>query len=238
MSSPPYPPVEPPNTDIVFPDVAEADDDGVLVVGEDFRAGTLLSAYRRGIFPWPHRNRGKHIVLWCSPDPRTSYSLSGEFHLSRSLKRTLRQGLFTVTLNQAFDDVIRLCGETRPEGTWIIPPLSAGYQTLHRLGFAHSVEVWQGEGEARVLVGGIYGVAVGKAFAGESMFHLKTDASKVAFFALARALKASGFLIFDAQVMNPHLSSLGCIEIPRSAYLAQLSAADPNGLSPRLLLSQ
>jgi leucyl/phenylalanyl-tRNA---protein transferase len=236
MISLPYPPTEPLRTDVMFPDVAEADDDGVLVIGKDFRPGTLLSAYRRGIFPWPHRNRGKHIVLWCSPDPRTTYSLAGEIHLSRSLKRTLRQGHFTVTLNQAFEDVIRLCGETRPEGTWIIPPLSAGYQALHELGFAHSVEVWRTERDERTLVGGIYGVAVGKAFAGESMFHLETDASKVAFFALARALKASGFVVFDAQVMNPHLSSLGCIEIPRNTYLTQLSAAETNAVSPRLVL--
>jgi leucyl/phenylalanyl-tRNA--protein transferase len=224
---PPSSPIEPPPTEIVFPDVSLANEDGVLAVGEDFRPGTLLAAYRHGVFPWPHRYGGRHVVLWCTPDPRAHFELpagSAALHWSRSLRRTLRSGRFTVTTDVAFDQVIRACGRARKGGTWIIPPLIRGYEELFTLGHAHSVEVWD-SGQPERLVGGIYGVAVGRAFAGESMFHLETDASKVAFATLATSLRHMGYTWFDVQVMNPHLASLGCVEIPRDAYLAHLRTA-------------
>jgi leucyl/phenylalanyl-tRNA---protein transferase len=220
----PFPAVEPPPTEIAFPDAATANDDGVVAVGEDFRAGTILAAYRQGIFPWPHRIKRRDVVLWCSPDPRAHFSLEGEPHWSRSLRRTLRSDRFLVSTDRAFAEVMRLCGETRPEGTWILPQLRVGYEALHALGHAHSVEVWDAE-HPEVLVGGIYGVSIGRAFAGESMFHLKPDASKVAFATLAASLRQMGYLMFDVQVMNAHLASLGCVEQTRSTFLERLQNA-------------
>jgi leucyl/phenylalanyl-tRNA---protein transferase len=212
--------LEPEPTEVRFPDTV--DEDGVVAMGEDFRPGTLLRAYRSGIFPWPHKSGRKHVVLWCSPDPRAVFPLGQEIHISRSMRRAMRG--FRVTLNHAFAEVMRLCADTRPEGTWIIPKLMDGYQELHRRGFCHSVEVWRGES----LVGGIYGVAVGRAFAGESMFHTETNASKVAFYTLAQSLKHSGFAVFDVQIPTPHLMSLGCVALGREAYLAALAAAEPS----------
>lgn len=172
-------------------------------------------------------------MLWFSPDPRCIFPLEGELHWARSLRRTLRIHPYEVTLDEDFAQVIRMCGATRANATWIIPELVEGYVKLHELGWAHSVEVWEkDERGGRTLVGGIYGVAIGGAFAGESMFHLRTDCSKIAFATLATKLKASGFSIFDVQVQNPHLESLGCIEIPRREYLARLREALPQ--SPRL----
>ncbi|HEX7603660.1 MAG TPA: leucyl/phenylalanyl-tRNA--protein transferase, partial [Polyangiaceae bacterium] len=139
----------------------------------------------------------------------------------RSLRRTLRTHPFRISVNTAFEEVMNACGTERAGGTWIIPELIAGYVKLNELGWAHSLEVWEGE----LLVGGIYGVAVGAAFAGESMFHRRTDASKIAFATLAERLKESGYLLFDAQVKNPHLTSLGCIEIKRTDYLERLAKA-------------
>lgn len=225
----PFPPIEPPETDVAFPEPETADEHGVVAVGQDFRPGTLLRAYRSGIFPWPHEMsipglRGlssRHVVLWCSPDPRAHFPLEHEPHWSRSLRRTLRTTTFRVSQNEAFADVVRACGEARKGGTWIIPPLIEGYVGLHRLGHAHSVEVWDGP----TLVGGIYGVAVGAAFAGESMFHTRTDASKIAFAHLVLRLRRSGFQLFDVQVPNPHLDSLGCILSSRRTYLEKLARA-------------
>ncbi len=196
-------------------------------MGCDFSPGTVLSAYRQGIFPWPHgeANDGSGpLVLWFSPDPRTIFPLEHEPHWSRSLRRTLRKHPYEITVDADFEQVMRLCGETRGS-TWIIPELVAGYLTLHELGWTHSVEVWERSvaGGPPALVGGIYGIAIGGVFAGESMFHLRTDASKIAFATLAAKLRASGFVLFDVQVMNPHLASLGCIEIPRPEYLARLA---------------
>lgn len=234
----PFPPIEPPATEVQFPDPRALEDEDVVAVGSDFTPGTLLAAYRSGIFPWPHGR----VVAWFSPDPRAVFPLDGEPHFSRSLRRTLRRGVlgdapFVVTLDRAFDDVMRLCGETRPEGTWITPPLMRGYARLHRLGWAHSVEVWvpADDGDGVVLVGGIYGVAVGKLFAGESMFHLRTDASKVAFASLALALRDAGAEVFDVQVENPHLTSLGCVEIDRATFLDRAAHA-VRGAPMRLVL--
>jgi leucyl/phenylalanyl-tRNA---protein transferase len=210
----------------------------VLAVGCDFNPGTLLLAYRSGIFPWPHGDdedeRGAPLVLWFSPEPRCVFPLEDEPHWSRSLRRTLRIHPYEVTVDQDFAGVIRLCGETRADATWVIPELVRGYCELHRLGWAHSVEVWENVGDERELVGGIYGVAIGGLFAGESMFHTRTDTSKIAFAMLVAKLRAAGYVLFDAQVMNPHLASLGCIEVSRRDYLARLDDALTHAPKPLL----
>jgi leucyl/phenylalanyl-tRNA---protein transferase len=224
---------------VKFPDPGRARAPEVLAMGCDFDPGTLLLAYRSGIFPWPHgeSNDGETpLVLWFSPEPRAVFPLDQPPHWSRSLRRTLRHHPYEVTLDADFPQVMQLCGETRAKGTWIIPELVTGYVKLHELGWAHSVEVWEkpaGPTATRVLVGGIYGIAIGGMFAGESMFHLRTDASKIAFASLAEKLRASGFALFDVQVQNGHLESLGCVEIPRAEYLARLRRALP--LRPTLV---
>lgn len=236
MTRVPFPPIEPPPSRVRFPDPGRARAPEVIAIGCDFSPGTLLLAYRSGIFPWPHGDEmhdGEPLVLWFSPEPRAVFPLEGELHWSRSLRRTLRHHPYEITLDEDFPQVIRMCGQTRANSTWIIPELASGYVKLHELGWAHSVEVWEkAAGGGRTLVGGIYGVSIGGAFAGESMFHLRTDASKIAFATLATKLKASGYALFDVQVQNPHLESLGCIEIPRREYLARL--AEAVRLSPRL----
>jgi leucyl/phenylalanyl-tRNA--protein transferase len=219
------PAIEPPKSRVRFPDAAKAPPHGVLAIGCDFAPGTLIQAYRSGIFPWPHGEdedeRGTPLVLWFSPDPRCVFPLGPEPHWSRSLRRTLRIHPYRVSVDEDFVGVMRMCGETRGHATWIIPELVAGYTRLHELGWAHSVEVWEDD----QLVGGIYGVAIGGLFAGESMFHLRTDASKIAFANLVLKLRAAGYVLFDVQVQNPHLESLGCIEIPRREYLAKVATA-------------
>jgi leucyl/phenylalanyl-tRNA--protein transferase len=234
--APPYPPLEPAPSRVKFPDPGRPRAPEVLAMGCDFSPGTILTAYRNGIFPWPHgdaNEEGEPLVLWFSPDPRTIFPLENEPRWSRSLRRTLRKHPYEVTVDGDFPQVMHLCGETRANSTWIIPQLVAGYVKLHELGWTHSVEVWETLPNAeRVLVGGIYGIAIGGMFAGESMFHLRTDASKIAFATLATRLRTAGFTLFDVQVQNPHLESLGCIEIPRREYLARLQRALP--LSARL----
>ena len=163
---------------------------------------------------------------------RAIFPLEEEPHWSRSLRRTLRATPFVRTIDEAFREVIEACGDERPDARWIVPEYVEGYARLHRLGWTHSVEVWErGEGseggaEGRVLVGGISAwIAVGAFFAGESMFHRRTDASKIAFATLVHALRASGFALFDVQVLNPHLRSLGCVELPRREYPDRLALA-------------
>lgn len=225
----PFPPVEPPPSRVAFPDPRTAPKHGVVAVGVDFSASTLLKAYRSGIFPWPHgedeETPDTPLVLWFSPDPRCVFPLEAEPHWSRSLRRTLRVHPYDVTVDEDFNGVMRMCGLTRPEGTWIIPELIAGYNDLHRLGWAHSVEVWEKTDAGRELVGGIYGVTVGGTFAGESMFHTRTDCSKIAFASLVTKLRAAGYTTFDVQVQNPHLESLGCVEVRRRQYLGRLDDA-------------
>ncbi|AKU94268.1 Leucyl/phenylalanyl-tRNA--protein transferase [Labilithrix luteola] len=213
-----------------FPDPSRPGAPDVLAMGCDFSAGTLLLAYRSGIFPWPHGEQQEPddaapLVLWFSPEPRAIFPLEEPAHWSRSLRRTLRVHPYEVTLDEAFGEVMRHCGATRAEGTWIIPELVAGYERLHQLGWAHSVEVWEKSSSGRTLVGGIYGVAIGGMFAGESMFHSRTDTSKIAFATMAEKLRASGFTLFDVQVLTSHLASLGCIEVPRAEYLLRLKSA-------------
>ena len=234
----PWPPIEPFLTGIRFPDPGKNPRLQVVAVGCDFRPGTILGAYRSGIFPWPHGDEvdesGEPLVAWFSPNPRAIFPLDREPHWSRSLRRTLRHHRWSITIDQAFGDVMRACGETRPS-TWIIPELLDGYERLHELGWAHSLEVWEDGPAGRELVGGIYGLAIGALFAGESMFHKRTDASKVAFASLVHHLRERRFQVFDVQVMNPHLLSLGCVSVPRSEYLQMLGKAleNPIPLVPR-----
>ena len=222
----PFPPVQPPPTNVAFPDPRRAGRAEVLAVGGDFRSGTMLSAYAQGIFPWPDASGS---VPWCSMLRRAVFPLEEEPHWSRSLRRTLRISTFSRSLDESFREVVEACGDERPDARWIIAPYVDGFARLHELGWSHSVEVWE-EGESgRSLVGGIYGVAIGAFFAGESMFHRRTDASKIAFATLVHALRASGFELFDVQVMNPHLRSLGCVEVTRREYLDRLDRAIARG---------
>jgi len=200
-----------------FPHAGKADADGFLAVGGDLSPGTLLLAYRNGIFPWT-----THPVTWWSPDPRAVIPLDG-VHVSRSLGRLMRRGVFRTTFDRDFRAVMEGCAAPGPhrEETWISPQFITAYCRLHELGHAHSVEVWLGES----LAGGLYGVSVGGFFAGESMFSAARDASKVALVSMVERLAASGFALFDVQLMTPHLRSLGAVEIPREEYLRRLAAA-------------
>jgi len=208
-------------SDLRFPPVEQASPDGLLAVGGDLRPERLLEAYRHGIFPW---YSGDQPILWWSPDPRTVL-FPAKLHISRSLKRSLRPGLFSVTLDRCFRDVMQHCAGPRPQypdgGTWITAEMHAAYQRLHELGYAHSVETW----EAGQLVGGLYGVALGGAFFAESMFTHTSDASKVALVSLVRQLQAWGFCIVDCQQASPHVMRFGAEEIPRRSYLDYLAAA-------------
>lgn len=210
------PPIEPPPSRYAMPSPELAPSHGCLAGGGDLEPGTILAAYRRGIFPWPDRD-GR--LLWWSPDPRAVLPLDG-FHESRSLRRVRGRGIYRITRDQACAAVIAGCAE-RPEGSWITPAMRRAYEQLHALGWVHSVEAWQDER----LVGGVYGVAVGGFFAAESKFHRARDASKVALAELVEWLSASGFLLLDVQLPTDHLRSLGVIEISRREYLRRLPVA-------------
>jgi len=205
---------------ILFPPCHYAEPDGLLAIGGDLSPERLILAYRQGIFPWYSEATP---ILWWSPDPRLVL-FPAELKVSQSLRRIIKKNLFKVTLNRAFKDVIENCAEVRRrdgEGTWITQEMIDAYCLLHRMGFAHSVESWyQGE-----LVGGLYGVAIGRVFFGESMFTKKTDSSKVAFVYLVRLLMQKGFEIIDCQVSTNHLKSLGAREISRDDFLKYLKKA-------------
>lgn len=203
-----------------FPDPRRAPADAPLAMGGDLRPATLLDAYRHGIFPWPAGGDDAPI-LWWSPDPRAVLTPDG-IHVSRTLARTLRSGRLRTTLDQAFTDVVAGCADRPGEGTWITPSMASAYAELHELGHAHSLEVWDAAGD---LVGGIYGVAVGAAFCGESMFHRVRDASKVALVALTEHLRDTGFWFLDAQLPTPHLGSMGASVVARARYLDMLARA-------------
>ena len=194
-----------------------ADETGLIAIGGDLRPKRLLQAYRSGVFPWYDENEP---ICWWSPDPRAIFELDG-LHVSRRLRRRLRSGRFSVTVDRDFAGVIRGCAEEREDGTWITPEMIHAYEELHRLGYAHSVEVWQ-DGE---LAGGLYGVAIGGFFAGESMFARRSDASKVALVHLVERLRQQGFQLFDIQFLTEHTTRLGAVEIARPAYLARLRKA-------------
>jgi leucyl/phenylalanyl-tRNA--protein transferase len=207
-----------------FPPVDEAlaEPDGLLCAGGDLSEARLLEAYRRGVFPWYAEGQP---ILWWSPDPR-AVLFPSEFKVSRSLAKTLRNRGFETTIDRAFGEVIRGCADARvrPEGTWITPQMSAAYQRLHAAGFAHSVETWI---DGR-LAGGLYGLALGRVFFGESMFSLEPDASKVAFKQLVDTSLALGVELIDCQVSSPHLSSLGARHIPRRDFALRLARAIPD----------
>jgi leucyl/phenylalanyl-tRNA---protein transferase len=215
LAAPPHP--VPPSS-WLLPDPHEADVDGVVGVGADLSPSTLVDAYRRGIFPWPHPG----VPLpWFSPDPRGVIHLDS-LHVSRSLRRTLRQSGWTTTVDVAFDEVMDGCAERPGEvGTWISPAMARAYERLHELGWAHSLEVWEGDD----LVGGVYGVQVGGVFTGESMFHRATDASKVALADLCARFRAAGGRVLDVQLTTPHLRSLGAVDVPRETFVRLLTTA-------------
>jgi leucyl/phenylalanyl-tRNA--protein transferase len=201
--------------ELTFPDPSEADENGIVAFGGDLSPSRLLLAYRSGIFPWYSRG---DPILWWSPDPRLILNLD-DFKLRKSLRKRLKH--FEIRFDTAFAEVIRACAAVpRPgqEGTWIVPEMIEAYEVLHAMGHAHSVEAWQ-DGK---LVGGLYGVAVGGMFCGESMFAHVSDASKAAFAALVEHLKERGFEMIDAQVPTEHLKSLGAIEVSRDYFLSRL----------------
>jgi leucyl/phenylalanyl-tRNA--protein transferase len=206
--------------ELIFPPPEYAEEDGLLAVGGDLSAERLLLAYSMGIFPWYSE---KPPILWWSPDPRLVL-LPQELKTSRSLRQTMKKGIYEITLDRAFPQVIAHCASVRRKndgGTWITKEMKGAYIRLHELGFAHSVEAWH-EGS---LAGGLYGVALGSAFFGESMFSRKSDASKVAFVTLVRHLTHLNFLVIDCQVTTGHLLRFGAREIPRSDFLALLQKA-------------
>ncbi|MGR8997433.1 MAG: leucyl/phenylalanyl-tRNA--protein transferase [Gammaproteobacteria bacterium] len=209
--------LDPKNPGQDFPLASKAlkEPDGLLAIGGCLSINRLLNAYRHGIFPW--YNAGEPI-LWWSPNPRLVL-FPDKLIVSRSLRKTLRKNYYSVTFDQAFSEVITACAESRKEntGTWITADINRAYNELHRLGIAHSAEAWLNGS----LVGGLYGVALGRVFFGESMFHTRTDASKVAFVRLVEQLKAWDYQLIDCQVHTSHLASFGAEEINRS-YFAQL----------------
>ncbi len=200
---------------IGFPDPNQARPaEGLLAVGGDLSAERLVCAYENGIFPWYDE---ASPILWWSPDPRTILRRD-DLHVSRSLGRRIRQGKFSLSVDRAFREVVAGCAD-RSEGTWILPEMIQAYFQLHQLGFAHSFEVWDEHG----LAGGLYGIHRGGLFAAESMFFRTTDASKLALVAAVRSLFRLGVTLFDVQLPNPHLMSLGATLVPRSTYLAELA---------------
>ncbi|MEY3017633.1 MAG: hypothetical protein RL336_768 [Pseudomonadota bacterium] len=216
--------------DLNFPPASEALDDpnGLLAAGGDLSPQRLLLAYRQGIFPWFDDDQP---ILWWSPNPR-AVLYPADVHISRSLAKRLRRKDFTFTFDTHFDAVVEACAAPRSgsHGTWITDEMAHAYSQLHHLGYAHSLEVWLGD----TLVGGLYGISLGKLFFGESMFSTVSDASKAAFVALARQCQAWDFPLIDCQIANPHLSSMGAIDISRQAFLDILDnhAELPHPLGP------
>jgi leucyl/phenylalanyl-tRNA--protein transferase len=216
-------------TRIYFPDPETADEDGVVCVGAQPVPELLKDAYRNGIFPWPHRGQP---LLWFSPDPRFVLE-PRRAHLHRSLKKALRKTSLRITADTAFRDVIKACGKDerpRQRGTWITPDMRAGYAALHDEGYAHSIEAWDGD----ALVGGLYGVAFGAVFFGESMFARVDDASKIAFATLLANLVRWDFPLVDCQSYTDHLSRFGAEHWPRRRFLDVLAenVAKPDRRGP------
>jgi len=204
--------------ELIFPDPRWATKEGLLAVGGDLSPERLVLAYKLGIFPWYGE---KEPIMWWSPDPRCVL-MPKNVYVSRRLERVVRQKRFRLTCNRAFGQVVEACANIRineGEETWLIAEMQVAYQTLHELGFAHSVEAWSDD----ELVGGLYGVAFGKFFFGESMFHTRPNASKVVLAQLARHLEREGFALLDCQVPNPHLISMGASHITREDFLERLA---------------
>lgn len=217
---------------VSFPSPAGAlrDPNGLLAIGGDLTPPRLLAAYQHGIFPWYSPGEA---ILWWSPDPR-AVLFPAEYHVSRSLKRFLRDNPFRITLNHDFAAVIAACAHRPFEGTWIGVDVQRAYLQLHHLGHAHSVEVWQGN----ELIGGMYGVAQGALFCGESMFSRTTNASKCALMAFCRHFAAYGGELVDCQVLNAHTATLGARDIPRRQFLQLLSNLQRRVLAPECWLPQ
>ncbi len=210
--------MEPPPSQWRFPPARSADENGVVGLGADLEPGTVLEGYRNGIFPMPVDDG--RLLAWWSPDPRGVLPLDG-LKVSRSLRRS--QQRFVVTFDTAFDDVLDACASPDRDGRWIDEAIAIAYGELHRLGWAHSVEV-RDPADGR-LVGGLYGIHIDGLFAGESMFHTERDASKVALVALVERLRAIGAVLLDVQWLTPHLASLGAVAISRDEYLERLAVA-------------
>ena len=200
-----------------FPDPSTANRDGLVAITIELTAERLLEAYPKGIFPWT-----ENPVTWWSPDPRGILPLD-QLHVPRRLERTIQSGKFRFTINQAFEEVIRGCAQPAPgrEQSWIGPAFIKAYTELHERGFATSYEAWHGDR----LVGGMYGVKIGKFFAGESMFHRVRDASSAALVFAAMALREQGCQLFDLQMVTPHTARFGAVEIQRAEYLRRLKSA-------------
>ena len=209
------PPIEPPATRWQLPSPDLADENGLVGVGADLEPGTLLAAYRHGLFPMPFR---KEQIGWWSPDPRGILPLDGLI-VSHSLRKSLRK--FEIRIDTAFTEVMRRCGDPKRPHGWINDAFINAYTTLHELGWAHSIETWLND----ELVGGLYGVRIGGLFAGESKFHSVTDASKVAVVATVEWLRATGGELFDVQWRTDHLATLGVVEISRADYLRRIAKA-------------
>lgn len=209
-------PVEPPASRWSMPTNGPIDESDIVAVGADLEPGTLLAAYRQGLFPMTFDRRR---IAWFSPDPRGVIPLDG-LHVSRSLRKSMRR--FDVAIDTRFTEVMQACGDPKRPGSWINKAFVDAYTRLHELGWAHSIEVYDGAGD---LVGGLYGVRIGGLFAGESMFHKATDASKVALVHTVDWLDETQATLFDVQWTTPHLISLGAIDVPRTEYLRRLAAA-------------
>lgn len=219
--------------DPVFPDPSWATSEGLLAIEGDLSPQRLVSAYKRGIFPW--YGEGEPIMWW-SPDPRCVL-FPAEVYVSKRLQRVIKQKQFQLTCNRDFPSVVTACADVRVrngEETWLIDEMKSAYQRLHELGYAHSIEAWS---EDR-LVGGLYGVALGRFFFGESMFHLESNASKVVLAQLCRYMEKAGFVLLDCQVPNPHLDSMGARHIPRNDFLAMLAKGGlgPDGAEEKVVL--
>ncbi|MDH3625200.1 MAG: leucyl/phenylalanyl-tRNA--protein transferase [Myxococcales bacterium] len=215
--------------ELAFPRPEEANEEGIVAVGGDVSPERLLVAYQNGIFPWPAKG---YPLLWFSPDPRFAL-VPAEAHVSRSLRKAIRRGQLSVTADTAFGEVMAACARVpRPhqQGTWITNELQEGYLGLHELGYAHSIEAWRND----ELVGGLYGVSLGRTFAGESMFASEPDASKIAFTTLLGHLAAWGFSTVDCQVYTEHLARFGATMWPRKRFLSEWRQAtsEPSRLAP------
>lgn len=207
--------------DTPFPDPAQAerDPDGLLAIGGDLHPERLMNAYASGVFPWYSEGQP---ILWWSPDPRTVL-YPDKVHVSRSLRRQLRKGGLRLCFDTAFEQVVTECAAPRPdqEGTWLLPEMQVAYTQLHFQGVAHSIELWRGD----TLVGGMYGIGLGRAFFGESMFSRISNASKIVMVYLCERMRIFDYAFLDCQVFNPHLASMGAEDIPRPRFLKELQQA-------------
>jgi len=218
------------DNDLAFPpvDCALTEPNGLLAVGGDLHAKRLINAYSQGIFPWFSEN---DPLMWWSPDPRAIIKLR-DLRINRTLRKALKKTPYIVTLNTAFEEVIEQCADApfRDDGTWILPQMQAAYTNLHKLGYAHSIEVWQATDNDTtksipVLVGGLYGIAINGFFSGESMFYNQANASKFALVALATLLSSIDVEFIDCQLLNPFLADMGAIEISRESFISSKQTA-------------